>query len=171
MNTLYNPTGITQKNEIAINPGQLLASWLGHRRLTRRVIESFPELELLTFSLGRMRPFARLATEMIDMTVPTLNGLISGEWEFVEADKDEQEFVKTKADLLQLWDDTTAAIEMLWRQIPEGRFQESELAFDTFDGPVYQVLQYVIDNEIHHRGQGYVYLRVLGIEPPSFMDR
>ena len=28
-----------------------------------------------------------------------------------------------------------------------------------------------IDNEIHHRGQGYVYLRALGIEPPAFYDR
>ncbi|MGZ5248500.1 MAG: DinB family protein [Flavitalea sp.] len=30
---------------------------------------------------------------------------------------------------------------------------------------------YFIDNEIHHRGQGYVYLRSLGIEPPFFWDR
>jgi uncharacterized damage-inducible protein DinB len=29
----------------------------------------------------------------------------------------------------------------------------------------------VIDNEIHHRGQGYVYLRALGIEPPPFCER
>jgi uncharacterized damage-inducible protein DinB len=26
-------------------------------------------------------------------------------------------------------------------------------------------------NEIHHRGQGYVYLRTLGIEPPPFYER
>lgn len=30
---------------------------------------------------------------------------------------------------------------------------------------------YVIDNEIHHRGQGYVYLRALGVEPPAFWER
>jgi uncharacterized damage-inducible protein DinB len=24
---------------------------------------------------------------------------------------------------------------------------------------------------VHHRGQGYVYLRALGIEPPPFYDR
>jgi uncharacterized damage-inducible protein DinB len=33
------------------------------------------------------------------------------------------------------------------------------------------MIQYVIDNEIHHRGQGYVYLRELGIEPPPFWER
>ena len=30
---------------------------------------------------------------------------------------------------------------------------------------------YFIDNEIHHRAQGFVYLRALGIEPPFFWDR
>jgi len=39
------------------------------------------------------------------------------------------------------------------------------------EGPVYASLLYWIDNEIHHRGQGYVYLRSLGIEPPPFWDR
>ena len=29
----------------------------------------------------------------------------------------------------------------------------------------------LVDNEIHHRGQGYVYLRELGIEPPPFWER
>ncbi|MEJ7681733.1 MAG: DinB family protein [Segetibacter sp.] len=30
---------------------------------------------------------------------------------------------------------------------------------------------YFIDNEIHHRAQGYVFLRSLGIEPPHFWER
>ncbi|MGO3807708.1 MAG: DinB family protein [Sphingobacterium sp.] len=30
---------------------------------------------------------------------------------------------------------------------------------------------YFVDNEIHHRGQGFVYLRSLGIEPPHFWER
>ncbi|RYD85889.1 MAG: damage-inducible protein DinB, partial [Sphingobacteriales bacterium] len=34
-----------------------------------------------------------------------------------------------------------------------------------------QNILYFIDNEIHHRGQGYVYLRALGIEPPFFWER
>jgi uncharacterized damage-inducible protein DinB len=28
-----------------------------------------------------------------------------------------------------------------------------------------------IDNEVHHRGQGYVYLRALGVEPSPFWER
>ena len=30
-------------------------------------------------------------------------------------------------------------------------------------GVLHNLILYVIDNEIHHRGQGYVYLRALGI--------
>jgi uncharacterized damage-inducible protein DinB len=37
--------------------------------------------------------------------------------------------------------------------------------------PMHDLILYVIGNEIHHRGQGYVYLRALAIEPPSFYDR
>ena len=38
-------------------------------------------------------------------------------------------------------------------------------------GRANDLILYVIDNEIHHRGQGYVYLRALGIEPPPFWER
>jgi uncharacterized damage-inducible protein DinB len=44
-------------------------------------------------------------------------------------------------------------------------------AFGQYPGKVYDLVLYVIDNEIHHRGQGYVYLRSLGIEPPPFYER
>ena len=49
--------------------------------------------------------------------------------------------------------------------------QEIDKAFGEWEGPVYGLFLYWIDNEIHHRGQGYVYLRSLGIEPPAFYDR
>ena len=32
-------------------------------------------------------------------------------------------------------------------------------------------LEVMLRHEIHHRGQGYVYLRALGIEPPPFWER
>ena len=53
-----------------ITPDGLLSHWQAHRRLTRRVIEAFPEDKLFTFSVGGMRPFGALAMEMITMAVP-----------------------------------------------------------------------------------------------------
>jgi uncharacterized damage-inducible protein DinB len=44
-------------------------------------------------------------------------------------------------------------------------------AFGQWPGYVYSLLSYIIDNEIHHRAQGHVYLRSLGLEPPPFWDR
>jgi len=43
---------------------------------------------------------------------------------------------------------------------------------ERFPNPdVYENILYFVDNEIHHRGQAYVYLRALGIEPPFFWER
>ena len=35
-----------------ITPDALLAHWQGHRRLTRRVIDAFPDDKLFTFSVA-----------------------------------------------------------------------------------------------------------------------
>ena len=43
-----------------INKDQLLKHWLGHRKVTRRTLDSFPEKELFEFSIGGMRTFAQL---------------------------------------------------------------------------------------------------------------
>jgi uncharacterized damage-inducible protein DinB len=145
---------------------QFLEHWQGHRALTRRVIAAFPEDELFTYSVGGMRPFSTLAMEFIGMAVPTLNGVITGEWsQYAEAK------ATTKAELLRQWDDATARIDALWPTIPAARFQEVDTAFGQWKMAIYDLLLYIRDNEIHHRGQGYVYLRSLGIEPPPFWER
>ena len=149
-----------------ITPAQLLEAWQGHRRLTRRVIEAFPEESLFKFSVGGMRPFSTLAMEMIKMGVPILRGEITGKW----TSSDLADPV-TKTDLLKLWDDATADINRMWPDIPPHRFQEEDTAFGQWKMAGYAMFLYAIDNEIHHRGQGYVYLRALGIEPPPFYER
>ena len=145
---------------------QFLDSWQGHRALTRRVIDAFPEDKLFTHSVGGMRPFSALAMELIGMAVPTLNGVITGTWSrFSEAK------ATTKADLLKMWDDATAEINRLWPTISPARFQEVDTAFGQWKMAIYDLLLYIRDNEVHHRGQGYVFLRSLGIEPPPFWER
>jgi uncharacterized damage-inducible protein DinB len=151
---------------VVITPDQLLAEWQGHRRLTRRVIEAFPEDSLFKFSIGGMRPFSVLAMEMIKMAVPILRGEITGEW----TSFDPAEPV-TKAELLKLWDEVTDDLNRMWPDIPPHRFQEEDTAFGQWKMAGYAMLSYAMDNEIHHRGQGYVYLRSLGIEPPPFYER
>jgi uncharacterized damage-inducible protein DinB len=144
----------------------LLAHWQGHRRLTRRVIDAFPEDQLFTFSLGGMRPFGAMALEMLSMAVPTVRGVITDAWDQLMT-RD----ARPKAEVLRLWDEATRDLDVLWSRIPPERFQQTMKAFGEYEGVVIDLLLYVIDNEIHHRGQGFVYLRALGIEPPPFYER
>ena len=156
-----------------ISSAALLEHWQGHRSLTRRVIEAFPEKELFTYSVGGMRPFAELAIEMLDMAVPGISGVVTGKWNTLNdmSHISGKSKPATKEDLLLQWDETTEKLNALWTQIPEGRFTENDVAFGQYEGVVYSFIFYFMDNEIHHRGQGYVYLRTLGIEPPPFWDR
>jgi uncharacterized damage-inducible protein DinB len=150
-----------------LTPDALLEHWQGHRRLTRRVIEAFPDDSLFKFSIGGMRPFGALALEMLAMAAPFLRGTVSGSWEQQSFDRQ----ARPKSEVLKLWDASADEINRLWSQIPAQRFEETIKAFGQYEGPFYSLLFYVIDNEIHHRGQGYVYLRALGIEPPPFYER
>jgi uncharacterized damage-inducible protein DinB len=152
--------------ESFITPQALLDHWQGHRRLTRRVIDAFPEDQLFTFSVGSMRPFGAMALEMLGIALPMIRGIVEGTWD-TSSSRDE----RPKSEILRLWDESTERMNALWPQIPAARFQETTKAFGQYEGKVHDLLLYAIDNEIHHRGQGYVYLRALGIEPPPFYER
>ena len=149
-----------------ITPEALLAHYQGHRRVTRRMIEAYPEGELFTFTLGGMRPFGAMVLELLAMGAPTVKGLATGEWDAYSPKEQ-----ATKAELLEWWDLSTQQIDAQWPTIPVERFQETVTAFGMYTAPAHDIMLYVIDNEIHHRGQGYVYLRALGVEPPPFYVR
>lgn len=151
-----------------LSKAELLNHWQGHRRLTRRVIEAFPEDKLFTFSVGGMRPFADLAKEMLSIAVPGLEGIVNrAEGAYEESQPD----TTTKEALLRRWDEATPRIDALFDQIPEADFHETFNLFGQFNFPIIENIFYFIDNEIHHRAQGYVYLRALEIQPPFFWER
>jgi uncharacterized damage-inducible protein DinB len=158
---------VTETTEInVLTTDTLLKNWQGHRRLTRRVIEAFPGDKLFQFSVGGMRPFAEMAWEFIRMAVPIVDGVSTGKWEEFKGTKP-----STKSELLSLWDAQTAELDAKFPSIPPHRFNEVDKAFGQWENPGIATIQYAVDNEIHHRGQGYVYLRALGIEPPPFWVR
>ena len=161
MTTAIAEVGVETAND-------LLKNWQGHRRLTRKVIEAFPEDKLFEFSVGGMRPFSELAWEFIRMAVPIAEGVATGKWAEFTVSKAS---ATTKADLLKIWDEQTVKLDEVFAQIPARRFSEVDKAFGQWEGRGIDTIRYAIDNEIHHRGQGYVYLRALGIEPPPFWER
>ncbi|AEM69232.1 DinB family protein [Allomuricauda ruestringensis DSM 13258] len=151
-----------------ITPTQFLEHYQGHRGLTRRVIEAFPEKEFFNYSIGGMRPFSEMVKELFAIAVPGLTEIVSNKI----GDFDEnRNYGSTKAQFLEKWDQDTEEINKLWSQIDLERFQEHVKLFGQYEGTVQSSIFYFIDNEIHHRGQGYVYLRALGVEPPFFYER
>ncbi len=152
---------------------ELLAHWQGHRRLTRKTIEAFPEDKLFTHSIGGMRSFGEITIELLKMGAPGAAGISTGKW--ISFDDFNMGGMSskptTKKEVLQIWDWSTEKINEYWKQVTAERLRETDIAYGVYEGTVLSHLQYFVDNEIHHRGQGYVYLRSLGIEPPFFWER
>ncbi len=150
-----------------ISKEDLLKHWLGHRNLTRKVIAAFPEKEFFDFSIGGMRTFAQLTSELLAIGAPGLKSIVNRD----SRDFDDSNGYKTKAEFLSKWDESTAEIVEYWDKLDSDEFHANFNLFNQYEFPVIQNILYFIDNEIHHRGQGYVYLRAIGIEPPMFWDR
>ena len=151
---------------VFLTPQGFLDHWQGHRRLTRRVIEAYPEGQFNTFAIGGMRPFGTMAVELLRMAAPSVRGILTGDWtQTVTADP------KPRDEVLRLWDESTKEMNDLWPRIPASRFQETLKAFGQYEDTAYRIALYLVDNEVHHRGQGYVYLRALNVEPPHFWER
>ncbi len=161
---------MTQNPQTAIiTPGELLAHWQGHRRLTRRMTLAFPEDQLFSFSPAPpMRPFGELAWEMHRVAAYTLDALRSGDWSWPSARPPEPP--RERDALLAAWDDLSARLDSEWVSVPLSIFPlEQDIPWGR--QTAMSATLYAIDNEIHHRGQGYVYLRALGLEPPPFWER
>lgn len=154
-------------NEI-ITPEELLKHWQGHRSLTRRVIEAFPEKELFTHRIGGMRTFADMLMELLGIAGPGIMEIVNAEPTKLN---EHFEHGNQKSVILAKWDETTEVLDAYMPQIGRDRFHDKIKAFGQYEGTVLSTILYYIDNEIHHRAQGYVYLRSLGVEPPAFWDR
>lgn len=159
-----------------ITPEIMLEHWQGHRRLTRNVIIAFPEDKLFKYSIGGMRPFADMAKELIGIAGMGIHGIANDDWNAgselnYNSENSPLSKTRTRKELLNFWDQATEIINTLWPQIPKERFSETALAFGQYEAKIWWHLFYFIDNENHHRGQGYVYLRSLGIKPPYFWER
>jgi uncharacterized damage-inducible protein DinB len=140
-----------------------------NRRLTIRTIEAFPEDKLFTFApVEPLRPFSKMILEILDIERGYIRGISLGEWEYSQPFAS----VSTKAELLDGCHETKEDVQKWWPKITEERLHTVEK--DPFFGGEmshFERLYYALENEIHHRGQGFIYLRLLGIEPPAFWER
>lgn len=144
--------------------------WEGNRRLTIRTVEAFPDDQLFHFKPAEpLRPFGEMVIEIINLERVFIRGIAQGQWTFDNPFGE----VKTKADLLAACESVRIETRTRWGDISEERLKTVE-DDPLFGGPPqshFDRLFYALENEIHHRGQGYIYLRLLGITPPAFYER
>ncbi|MBS4173018.1 DinB family protein [Bacillus sp. FJAT-49736] len=141
----------------------------GNRRLTVRTIEAFPENKLFTYApVVPLRPFSKMIIEILDIERAYIRGVALGEWEYSPSFAG----ISTKEELLDGCHETKEDVQKWWSNITEERLYTVEK--DPFFGGEmshFERLHGALENEIHHRGQGFIYLRLLGIEPPAFWER
>lgn len=157
-----------QKINEVITTEELLKHWQGHRKLTRRVIEAFPEEKFFNHSIGGMRPFSDMVMELLAIAGPGIMEIVNGQTSVLD---EHFQHNNQKAALLEKWDETTEILNAYFPKIAKDQYHNPIKAFGQYEGTVLSTILYYIDNEVHHRAQGYVYLRNLGIEPPAFWDR
>ena len=148
-----------------LTPEALLTNLKDVRALTRNVIEAFPEKDLFEFSVANLRPFLQMVEEFLMITnyifAETLHEKHTPFYT-------EGQFPTTKAEVLALWDRSSDILDREWKEV--GDYTQSLTIYQmTFSFA--QWILYFIENESHHRGQGYTYLRALNIEPPFFWAR
>ncbi|MGL4612059.1 MAG: DinB family protein [Trueperaceae bacterium] len=146
---------------------QLHKHWQGHRRLTIRTIEAFPDEQLFQFSVAPMRPFGKLVLEVLMVEKHFLHGIVSGDWLW----KPKAIQAENKKELLSGTENLAEESQGMWAKLSLERLRAIETDAGNATKPNLDRLLYMLDNEIHHRAQGYVYLRLLGIEPPAFYER
>lgn len=150
-------------------PDALLHHWQGHRRLTRRTIDRFPDDQIFTFAPApSLRSFGEMMSEVVLMIEPTVRGLTSGKWHFSAPAE-----IADKPHLLAAWEKADHILAAQWHSVGAARFQDNDATVSSGlpPQPNTDFVLYQIDNEIHHRAQGFIYLRLLGIEPPPFHER
>jgi uncharacterized damage-inducible protein DinB len=148
---------------------QLIEILEGNRRLTVRTLQAFPEQHLFSYAAPGMRSAAELFKEILEMERAIVRGMATGEWLYGTTSKE----IATKEGLLEAFESLRSQTVEWWKKITAERLMAIQDDLDGW-GPTTTNLNrmiYALENEIHHRGQVYVYLRQLGVEPPAFYER
>lgn len=150
---------------------ELLEELQGNRRLTLRAARAFPADQLMTFTpKAPLRPFGQMLDEIARIELAYVRGLAEDEWKW---DPENPPKPADAAGAIRFLEEAATYTGRVWSGI------SAELLLSPRKDPFFfgdqkrpfDWLVYCVENEIHHRGQGYVYLRELGVEPPPFWER
>ena len=136
------------------------------RKLTLKLLHEFPAdsfdyrpaLEIMTVS--------QLFKHILQVEIYIREGFLAGKWEIPEEPGSSMFEKEMLADKLKIENEKTIS---LLSEAPEGKFIKIvKTPFGNLSGEI--LLQVGIDEEIHHRGNLYTYLRCLGKTPPQMIQ-
>lgn len=149
-----------------MNKFAILRYWQNVRKLTLRLFDLFPEDRFDFRPVKTVRSVAEQFDHILVVELHIRIGLVTGEWNRARLSGERDRGRQTLRN--KLFNEHRKTIGLL-RLLPEGRFlQVYETPFGRLTGE--SAVFVAIDEEIHHRGNLYTYLRLLGVEPPQMVQ-
>lgn len=140
----------------------LVDDWARIRGVTIETARAFPGRRLDVRPVAGMRSAGQILAHVLDTELAVVEGALSGRWRFGRGPRR-----LTRVETFERWSartrrETELALSGL---TDEDLWSESELPDGT---PLsrFLILSSFVENELHHRGQLFAYLRLLGVEPP-----
>lgn len=146
--------------------------WESNRSLTNQVATAFSTAGVLDETpVPGMRPFRKLLLEIWGIEKVYARGLATEDWKFEFPP--ESYHTCPVEELLAFGRNVREETRLLWSSVTaEALTIQRPTPFTGHpEGRAIEWLTYALENEIHHRAQGYVYLRLLKVEPPAFNIR
>ncbi len=152
--------------------GWFMHVWEENRRLTDQVAKAFSTAGALDETpVPGMRSFRKLLLEIWGIEQVYARGLATEDWKF-EFPLESYNTCPVE-ELFAFGRKVREETRHLWSSVTEEALTKPRVTpFEGHpEGRAIEWLTYALENEIHHRAQGYVYLRLLGLEPPAFNIR
>jgi len=149
-----------------MDKNNFLRYWHNVRRLTIRLIDEFPDDSFDYRPAPEIMTVAQLFKHIIQAEIYIREGFLTNNWQVPEIPGNNMFVKDLLKDKLKL--ENQKSIKLL-SDIPEGRFLKiRETPLGKVSGEI--LLLVAIDEEIHHRGNLYTYLRCLGETPPQMIQ-
>ncbi|MCP4582960.1 MAG: hypothetical protein GY839_15230 [candidate division Zixibacteria bacterium] len=143
-----------------------LRYWHNVRRLTIRLIDEFPDDSFDFRPAPEIMTVSQLFKHIIQVEIYIREGFLTNNWQVPEMPGSNMFVKDLLKDKLKL--ENQKSIKLL-SDIPEGRFLKiRETPLGRVSGEI--LLFVAVDEEIHHRGNLYTYLRCLGKTPPQMIQ-
>ena len=144
----------------------VLKYWENVRKLTLKVFDLFPHDKFGYRPVDTVRSVAEQFDHILICELYSRIGMLTGVWDMAPFSGERDISRETLRE--KLYKENKKTLGLL-RMLPEGQFIKIyNTPFGTISGET--IVYETIDEEIHHRGNLYTYLRLLGIAPPNMVQ-